>query len=89
VRLNFSIFKLSNNQRLLDDYQTHVESYLSSIASIIANIESKPTLSIEAKRIDFTNAVLFDSILMIHRIVSEGKVSAEDERVKKVLKFVI
>jgi hypothetical protein len=89
VRLNFSIFKLSNNQRLLDDYQTHVESYLSSIASIIANIESKPTLSIEAKRIDFTNAVLFDSVLMIHRIVSEGKVSAEDERVKKVLKFVI
>jgi hypothetical protein len=89
VRLNFSMFKLSNNQRLLDDYQTHVESYLSSIASIIANIESKPTLSIEAKRIDFTNAVLFDSVLMIHRIVSEGKVSAEDERVKKVLKFVI
>ena len=89
MRLNFSMFKLSNNQRLLDDYQTHVESYLSSIASIIANIESKPTLSIEAKRIDFTNAVLFDSVLMIHRIVSEGKVSAEDERVKKVLKFVI
>ena len=83
------MFKLSNNQRLLDDYHIHVESYLSSIASIIANIESKPALSIEAKRIDFTNAVLFDSVLMIHRILSEGKVSAEDERVKKVLKFVI
>lgn len=89
MRLNFSMFKLSNNQRLLDDYQTHVESYLSSIASIIANIESKPTLSIEAKRIDFTNSVLFDAVMMIHRIVSEGNVSAEDERVKKVLKFVI
>ena len=89
MRLNFSMFKLSNNQRLLDDYQTHVESYLSSIASIIANIESKPTLSIEAKRMDFTNAVLFDAVMMIHRIVSEGNVSAEDERVKKVLKFVI
>ncbi len=72
------MFKLSNNQRLLDDYQTHVEAYLSNLASILANIESKPSLSIEAKRIDFTNAVLFDSVVMIHRIVSEGKVSAGD-----------
>ncbi len=79
------MFKLSNNQRLLDDYQTHVDTYLSNLASIVANIESKPSLSIEAKRIDFTNAVLFDSVVMIHRMVSEGKVSAGDERVKKVL----
>ena len=76
MRLNFSMFKLSNNQRLLDDYQVHAEAYLAILASIVANIESKPTLSIEAKRIDFTNAVLFDSVLIIHRIVSEGNVSA-------------
>jgi hypothetical protein len=81
LRLNFSMFKLSNNQRLLDDYQTHVEHYLTNLASIIENIESKPALTIEAKRIDFTNSVLFDSIMMIHRIVSEGNVSAGDERV--------
>ena len=76
MRLNFSMFKLSNNQKLLDDYQAHAEAYLANLASIVANIESKPTLSIEAKRIDFTNAVLFDSVLIIHRIVSEGNVSA-------------
>lgn len=83
------MYKLSNNQRLLNDYQTHVEAYLTNLASIVANIESKPSLSIEAKRIDFTNAVMLDSVVMIHRIVSEGNISAEDERVKKVLKFVI
>ena len=59
------------------------------MASIVANIESKPSLSIEAKRIEITNTVMFDSVVMIHRIVSEGNISAEDERVKKVLKFVI
>ena len=83
------MFKLSNNQRLLDDYQKHVESYVSNLASIVSNIEAKPALSIESKRIDFINAVIFDSILMIHRIVSEGNVSAKDERVRKLLNFVI
>jgi hypothetical protein len=73
--------KIYNNQRLIAaDYPVHVDAYLANLNSIIENIEAKPTLSIEAKRIEFTQLALMDALVMIHRLQKRGDVRAEDPR---------
>ena len=90
TRLTFSILKIYNNQRLIaSDYPVHVDAYLANLNSIIENIESKPALSIEAKRIEFTQLALMDALVMIHRLQKRGDVRAEDPRLQRVLKFAV
>jgi hypothetical protein len=87
--MTFQMLKLSNNRHLVPDYASHVEAYIDNIAAIVNNIERKPNLSIEAKRIEFTQAVLLDVVVMVQRFLKEDSVKASDSRVFKVLQFVI
>ncbi len=66
-----------------------MDAYLANLNSIIENIEAKPTLSIEAKRIEFTQLALMDALVMIHRLQKRGDVRADDPRLQRVLQFAV
>jgi hypothetical protein len=72
------MLKIYNNQRLIGNYKEHVDAYIRNLNDIIVNIESKPSLSIEAKRVEFTQLVLMDAIVMLHKLQQRGDISLED-----------
>lgn len=87
--MTFQMLKLSNNKHLVPDYASHVEAYIDNIAAIVNNIERKPNLSIEAKRIEFTQTVLLDVVVMVQRFLKEDCAKASDPKIFKILQFII